>query len=625
MTEEPALQPFFAQSPTNAPQSPIANITEKMDLPRKSSHGHRDQHEQRPHSHRLSSEINSKLQARSPGGRIAVLPSSLPDYHKLYMAGQPKAPEPKNDDTQEDEPSREVRKRRLNPHSKAQINVDRNNDRDNKPDSMTSAPAEKKKAKATKWQFGIRSRNPPNEAMLAIYRALEAMGGDWQVPEYRAPGDFGEGNEEARNAASISGSSDESDGDSSAEDGQARRGSSSTSSSSPRGRRKRKKYGPSNDWGYKIPADPYIINARFRKGGMLPPGSTHPTSANSSRVDLTDDSATQSPERRRSSTTRNRGASGSDESLGKSAKDGPSTRSLAADGSTAIPIGNPSSHNSSSGSLTSVQGGRGQFHPEAVHTDDSANVYLTIQLYALGNKDQEMYVVDFKCAGYERLVRKLVRTVGEHEYVEGVDDLNAFQRSADPDQPIEETGDEAGARDDTAYDSDTDRDRNRNTEESDSESDRDRNRPEHESYASGRPSEGGNWDALKRRQSQRRPKTATRSRTGSRATSGTAANRGKSSSTASRDFAPEAVEGKDAQDGTETETVSSGKTVTGRQGIGNFGASMIGMQNAGVDDGKNVVETFVGDGRAVEEKDVSSPFPFLDVASRLIIQLAEAN
>lgn len=560
----------------------------------------------------------------------------MPEYHKAYMAGQPKASEPGDDDTnnEEENPTREVRKGRLIPHSRSQINIDRSN----KPDSLTPLPGEKKKAKATKWQFGIRSRNPPNEAMLAIYRALQAMGADWEVPTYRSPGDFGEGNEEARNAASISGSSDESDENISSEEGQARRDSSSTSSSSPLGKRKRKRYGPWNDWGYKVPVDPHIINARFRKGGMLPPGSTHPTSANSSRVDLTDDSAAQSPERRRSS-TRHSGGSGSDDSTNDPARNSPSTTSLAADAPTPAPTSKPTSHSSSSGTLASVPGACGQFHPEAVHTDDSAYVYLTIQLYALGNKDQEMYVVDFKCAGYERLVRQLVRTVGEHSNIDSVHDLNdpnisSPEPSADPEQPIEETGNETEVRDDTAYDSDTEREhqhnRNRDIHESDSESDRDRNRPEHESYASGRPSEGGNWDALKRRQSQRRPKTGTRSRNGSRATSSAAASRpqtAKSGSTASRDFEPKAVEGesKSSDDSTETEKARSDKTETGQQGLGNFGASMIGMQNAGVDDWRNVVETFVGDGRAVEEKDVSSPFPFLDVASRLIIQLAEAN
>lgn len=41
--------------------------------------------------------------------------------------------------------------------------------------------------------------------------------------------------------------------------------------------------------------------------------------------------------------------------------------------------------------------------------------------------------------------------------------------------------------------------------------------------------------------------------------------------------------------------------------------------------GSAVDTELVGAGRAAEEKDVSSPFPFLDVASRLIIQLAEAE
>ena len=34
---------------------------------------------------------------------------------------------------------------------------------------------------------------------------------------------------------------------------------------------------------------------------------------------------------------------------------------------------------------------------------------------------------------------------------------------------------------------------------------------------------------------------------------------------------------------------------------------------------------YVGAGRSVEEKEISSPYPFLDVAGRLIVQLAEAN
>ena len=39
----------------------------------------------------------------------------------------------------------------------------------------------------------------------------------------------------------------------------------------------------------------------------------------------------------------------------------------------------------------------------------------------------------------------------------------------------------------------------------------------------------------------------------------------------------------------------------------------------------NVVGDLVGSGYRVVEKDVTSPFPFLDAASKLIVQLAEAD
>jgi carbon catabolite-derepressing protein kinase len=41
-------------------------------------------------------------------------------------------------------------------------------------------------------------------------------------------------------------------------------------------------------------------------------------------------------------------------------------------------------------------------------------------------------------------------------------------------------------------------------------------------------------------------------------------------------------------------------------------------------EGEDDDDDLVGEGRYADEKDISSPFPFLDVASRLIIQLAEA-
>jgi carbon catabolite-derepressing protein kinase len=68
--------------------------------------------------------------------------------------------------------------RRLNPHSKSQLKLDEASKR---PAGMTPVP--QKKAKPTKWQFGIRSRNQPLEAIGCIYRALQKLGAEWVVDE----------------------------------------------------------------------------------------------------------------------------------------------------------------------------------------------------------------------------------------------------------------------------------------------------------------------------------------------------------------------------------------------------------------------------------------------------------
>jgi carbon catabolite-derepressing protein kinase len=67
--------------------------------------------------------------------------------------------------------------RRLNPHSRSQIKLDEAK----RPAGMTPVP--QKKAKPTKWQFGIRSRNQPLEAIGCIYRALQKLGAEWVVDD----------------------------------------------------------------------------------------------------------------------------------------------------------------------------------------------------------------------------------------------------------------------------------------------------------------------------------------------------------------------------------------------------------------------------------------------------------
>lgn len=47
-----------------------------------------------------------------------------------------------------------------------------------------SWPTEKKKQHRTKWHFGIRSRSPPMEVMLEIYRTLKTLGMEWKEKKY---------------------------------------------------------------------------------------------------------------------------------------------------------------------------------------------------------------------------------------------------------------------------------------------------------------------------------------------------------------------------------------------------------------------------------------------------------
>lgn len=255
--------------------------------------------------------------------------------------------------------------------------------------------------------------------MLAIFKALKAMGADWEVPEPRKIGggsrsrSGSRGSQEqpqARSRAhsqSSSISSHSSEGDARSDDDEdlshrrPLRIRNADSNQEPRGRQKRH-YNHTNDWGYRVPEDPWVINARFRKDGMFPPGVAHPSSTHSSRVDLHRD-----PEqRRRSSTTT-------------------STSSHAVDGMT---------------------------HADAAHDadypapDEAVWIYMSIQLYSI---DRDFFVVDFKCAGYERLVSNLVREIkanpevdfssshrSRHQHEDGWDDEQGVWRRLDEGEPL---------------------------------------------------------------------------------------------------------------------------------------------------------------------------------------------
>jgi carbon catabolite-derepressing protein kinase len=277
----------------------------------------------------------------------------------------------------------------LTPHSKSTANL-RNA---GKPDSMTTIQQEKeksaKKRKGQKWQFGIRSRNSPAEAMLAIFKALRRMGAEWQVPTIRDPGiRSGEGSPERRpEEREPSNSPEYSDSDpgpgsdpeyATHEEQERRRAERRRNQlGGGGGARGRDRHGRWNDYGYEIPEDPWVIHARFRKSGMLPVGAPHPTSAHSSQVNLHDPKVT--PEHLTF------------------------TPSQPADPAAA---GNPNSNNNEhdpdSAYASAAESAPGFRQPE------SCWLYVTIQLYSI---ESGVYLVDFKCAGYERLVRRFAQVV----------------------------------------------------------------------------------------------------------------------------------------------------------------------------------------------------------------------
>jgi carbon catabolite-derepressing protein kinase len=142
--------------------------------------------------------INSSSTDRSVRpyiSKIGILPSSLPAYHADYMdakkrggpaksSSPPAAAEQSHDHPQSSAEQAETI-RRLKPHSRSQLRLEEAK----KPAGMTPVPA--KKVKPTKWQFGIRSRNQPLEAIGCIYRALQKLGAEWVVDEnFRSSSDL---------------------------------------------------------------------------------------------------------------------------------------------------------------------------------------------------------------------------------------------------------------------------------------------------------------------------------------------------------------------------------------------------------------------------------------------------
>jgi carbon catabolite-derepressing protein kinase len=175
--------------------------------------------------------------------KVGILPSSLTVYHKAYMEREraraegvevPDVPqaalEPASQPRSQAEQEESLR--RLKPHARSFGRMDD----PSRPQGLTPVNPPKKN-KPVRWQFGIRSRNAPWEALLCIYKALFKLGASWIVDEdYDAQQDGENGNYDGRHS----------------------RKQSSSSGVDPREL-------------YKLPADPWHINIRWATNSMLFP------------------------------------------------------------------------------------------------------------------------------------------------------------------------------------------------------------------------------------------------------------------------------------------------------------------------------------------------------------------
>ena len=135
-----------------------------------------------------STRSTSTITSASPRGyvsHVGILPTSLPALHREYLERQNagvdeplNAPVPEVPLQPRTPAEQQKAVRRLKPHSKNNMRLDEGH---NRPQQMT--PVATKKSKPIRWQFGIRSRNAPFEALLCIYKALAKLGATWIIDE----------------------------------------------------------------------------------------------------------------------------------------------------------------------------------------------------------------------------------------------------------------------------------------------------------------------------------------------------------------------------------------------------------------------------------------------------------
>ncbi|KKA28598.1 hypothetical protein TD95_003943, partial [Thielaviopsis punctulata] len=189
--------------------------------------------------------------------KVGILPSSIPAFHKSYVDREKNGgddqvtpsvilDDPTGSRTDAD---KEETARRLKPHSRSMVRLENENQR---PQGLTPVNPPKK-VKPVRWQFGIRSRNAPWEALLCIHKALAKLGAAYIPDENWEPM---EGDEDA-----------------------------------PPGYHEvdNEQHQQQNEWDptkrYKLPADPWNIKVRWETEALRKPNQPEPAPSKIRRTD----------------------------------------------------------------------------------------------------------------------------------------------------------------------------------------------------------------------------------------------------------------------------------------------------------------------------------------------------
>ena len=276
----------------------------------------------------------------------------------------------------------EATSRALKPHSRSTAAMSELRAQRDRPEGMAVLPPggpTQPKSKARKWQFGIRSRNAPYEAMKCLYNALKAQSGEWEViPALSLEGE--PNNEEERDSLPPP-------------PPELAEGERHTVLQS------RFPHMP-ND--YYVPRDPWFIRARMLKKGMYAPGEAPVLSANNSSVNLAEHHLRKQVEQH--------GGYLSEEFSGSLAGNGSSSKPNSQPGSAqatrpSSSIGEHAHFGDASftgpGQLPSRSGSTMSAPGRDPNPNIGVWVFIDIQLYMLETNN---YMVDFKCDGYQNVI-----------------------------------------------------------------------------------------------------------------------------------------------------------------------------------------------------------------------------